>query len=258
MDPSNQAAADNTDDIQTVTLTRILKALKEGAIDEEHGLLGWSSNYTSLLTVTEADLELLAVYKPRRGERPLWDFPTGTLCNREVAAFLVSAALTWDIVPPTVLREGPRGPGSMQLYIYHDPDEHFFNFAESEDLVRRMKQFAAFDVIVNNADRKGGHFIRDAQGHIWGIDQGLTFNVAHKLRTVLWDFAGAPVPVAILDNIEQKLLPALCPGERLHNALSTLLDPREIDATQKRAERLLRKKNYPQPGSGPNYPWPAI
>ncbi|MBN1284231.1 MAG: SCO1664 family protein [Anaerolineae bacterium] len=258
MDSTDQPLSiDGAEEVRHVTVNRVLEALRCGAIAEQHGILGWSSNYTSLVTLVDGDLELLAVYKPQRGERPLWDFPEGTLCRREVAAFLVSATLDWDIVPPTVLRKGPKGLGSVQLFIHHNPEEHFFNFTSTPELAERMKQFAAFDIVTNNADRKGGHFIRDAEGHIWGIDQGLTFNVAPKLRTVLWDFAGEPVPDAILSDLE-KLCASLEPGARLDRALRTALDAREVRAVQKRVKRLLQDKTYPHPGPGPNYPWPPI
>ncbi len=227
----------------------VLHTLAEGEISALHGQIGWSSNYTFLITVTgEDDIEALAVYKPQRGERPLWDFPQGTLCYREVAAYRVSEALGWHIVPPTVLREGPHGVGSVQLFIYHDPEVTYFTL--DDQMAHRLRYFAAFDALANNADRKGGHFILDDEDHLWGIDHGLTFNAAPKLRTVLWDFAGEPVPDAILSDL-QALLDA-------HTDLQDLLTPNEIEMTTRRIQNLLETQTYPQPSPGRNYPWPPV
>jgi hypothetical protein len=242
---------------QSISIAQALEILAGGAVTAQHGWLGWSSNNALLVTVTSPAAELLGVYKPRRVERPLWDFPHGTLCNREVAAFLVSAALGWDIVPPTVLRDGPKGPGSVQLFVHHDPDIHYFTLQDDPAYTFRFQQFAAFDAVTNNADRKGGHFILDSQDHLWGIDHGLTFNTAPKLRTVMWDFAGQPLPAPILANLET-LLEALAPGQSLPHALETLLSQHEIRKTQARIKRLLTDKCFPTPGPGPNYPWPPV
>lgn len=257
MDSTNPAAPEGAEEVKSVSIGHVLEVLSVGAVVAQHGLVGWSSNDTALVSITDGMIELLAVYKPRRGERPLWDFPRGTLCNREVAAFLVSAALGWDIVPPTVLRDGPKGPGSVQLFIHHDPDVHYFTLTDDDGLHDRLKQFAAFDVITNNADRKSGHFVRDAQGHLWGIDHGLTFNVVPKLRTVMWNFADQPVPEAILVELED-LSAALDAGAGLRCALDNLLAPEEIRITQARVRRLLEAKRYPKPGAGPSYPWPPV
>ena len=136
----------------------ILQILQSGSIEIE-GLLPWSSNYAFLVRVCDQDVELPAVYKPSRGERPLWDFPEGTLSFRERAAFLVSEALGWHLVPPTVLRDGKHGTGSVQLFIKHDPEQHYFSF-EGQDLFRDpLQKMVLLDVIINNADRKGGHVI---------------------------------------------------------------------------------------------------
>ena len=177
----------------------MLEVLENGEIDGEYGMLRWSSNYAFLISLTRDDVTLTAVYKPQRGERPLWDFPDGTLCYRETAAFLTSRELGWEIVPPTVLREGPRGLGSVQFYIDHDPQINYFTFDES--FAPQLMRMAAFDYLINNADRKGGHCLLDAQGHIWGIDHGITFNSVHKLRTVIWDYAGQAVPDELLSAI---------------------------------------------------------
>ena len=174
--------------------------IENGAMDDEVGLMRWGSNYTFLVNIERDGLRLLAIYKPRQGERPLWDFPDGTLCNREAAAYLTSKALGWSLVPPTVLRDGTRGSGSVQLFIDHDPEEHYYTF-DKGSLWEQLERMAIFDAIANNADRKGGHCLVDGDAHLWGIDHGLTFNASEKLRTVIWDFAGMPIPPAILDDL---------------------------------------------------------
>lgn len=246
----------NTDKGQPITFERVLDVLEKGCVSEEHGLIRWSSNYTLLLTVTHEDTSVLAVYKPQRGERPLWDFPDGTLCHRERAAFLVSTALDWRIVPPTVLRDGPRGIGSMQFFIEHDPEYNYFSFDAS--LRPQLERVVLFDAITNNADRKGGHCIVDSQNHLWGIDQGLTFNVAHKLRTVIWEFAGQPIPKALLADVEKLCVQVSNSESELRRALSELLSTQEINTFDARINRILKTGKFPKPGPGPNYPWPPV
>src|SRR5260221_7994442 len=151
-------------------------------------MLRWSSNYTLLVTVQDVDTTSMAVYKPQHGERPMWDFPDGTLCYREVAAFVVSDALNWRIVPPTVLRDGPRGIGSLQLYIQNNPDVNYFSLDET--FADQLMRFAAFDYIINNADRKSGHCLLAPHGPLWGTDHGIGFPTPPKLRTLIWDFSG--------------------------------------------------------------------
>src|SRR5215831_5202795 len=186
---------------QPLDIPRILRLLACGSMREEHGMLRWSSNYTFLVSITDEDLKMLGVYKPQRGERPLWDFPDGTLCYREVSAYIVSDALGWQVVPPTVLRDGLRGLGSLQLYIDHDPDTNYFSLDES--YADQLRRFAAFDYVINNADRKGGHVLCDGKNRLWGIDHGIGFHIAPKLRTVIWDFAGQPVPSDLLDDMRR-------------------------------------------------------
>jgi uncharacterized repeat protein (TIGR03843 family) len=242
-----------------LAIPEVLSLLETGAISTVHGLIANSSNYTFLLTLTdESGTEGIAVYKPRRGERPLWDFPDGTLYARERAAFLLSAALGWDVVPPTVVRDGPNGVGSFQWFITHNPQEHYFTFGERPDLSAQIQRLAAFDLITNNADRKGGHCLLDSQGHVWGIDHGLTFNVAHKLRTVIWDFAGQPIPPSFLEDLEA-LHAAMCDESHAYTGeMRTLLEHDEMTAFLHRVERLLKTRMYPRPGPGPNYPWPPV
>lgn len=239
-----------------VNFERVLKTLETGNITEEHGLIRWSSNYTMLLTVASDDLSLLAVYKPQRGERPLWDFPDGTLCYRERASFLVSEALGWRIVPPTVLRSGPRGVGSMQFFVDHDPEYNYFSFDAS--LRPQLERMVLFDVVTNNADRKGGHCLVDAQKHLWGIDQGLTFNTAPKLRTVVWEFAGQPIPDALMTDLEALCAKVSESDAELRAALCGLLAEQEISVFENRIKRLLKSARFPKPGAGPNYPWPPV
>ncbi len=231
--------------------------LSRGEIQEDHGVLPWGSNYAYLLSVSDDERTLLAVYKPQRGERPLWDFAQGTLCYREVAAFLVSEALGWQIVPPTVLRGGPYGLGSMQFFINHDPEVNYFTPFPPECLPQ-LQRFAAFDYVINNADRKGGHCLLDAQGHLWGIDHGISFHVQHKLRTVIWDFAGQPVPEGVLRDLRQLCDTLSDIQSPVMQALGELISPREIVALRRRAERMVTTCEFVLPGPGPNSPWPPV
>ncbi len=140
------------------------------------------------------------MYKPTRGERPLWDFPPASLAGREVAAYLVSEALGWRLVPPTIYRKkGPLGPGSLQAFVEHDPEYHYFTFNESDR--QRLRPVALFDLLINNADRKGSHVLLDEQDHMWLIDHGVCFHVEDKIRTVIWDFAGEPFPDALCSDL---------------------------------------------------------
>src|SRR5918999_4925664 len=158
-------------------------------------LLPRASNFTFLAEVVDGDRTALAVYKPRAGETPLWDFPEGTLCNREVAAYLVARELGWPDVPATVLRDGPHGEGSVQLYLEADPAEHYFSLRDRfEDVFRAV---AAFDLLVGNGDRKAGHCLLAPDGRVWSVDHGLCFAADPWLRTVIWDFAGDPIPEAL-------------------------------------------------------------
>jgi uncharacterized repeat protein (TIGR03843 family) len=234
----------------------ILRLLACGSMREEHGMLRWSSNYAFLVSISDPDTTALAVYKPQRGERPLWDFPDGTLCYREVAAFVVSDALGWQIVPPTILRDGSRGVGSVQFYITNNPEVNYFSL--DQHFASRLMQFAAFDYIINNADRKGGHCLLDPDGHLWGIDHGIGFHTAPKLRTVIWDFAGQPVPAEILEDIERVCGQVEDPCSRARIELDKLLSDAEVAALLARMRRLSQRREYPRPGPGPNYPWPPV
>jgi uncharacterized repeat protein (TIGR03843 family) len=232
-----------------------LKLLSSGEI-EVLGLLPYASNYTFLAELESGSKRAHAVYKPQRGERPLWDFPPGTLAAREVAAFVVSDLADWGIVPPTVLREdAPLGPGSLQLFVDHDPERHYFILVEErrED----MAAFAAFDAVINNADRKAGHVLEGRDGRLWAVDHGVTFNVDPKLRTVIWEFAEEPLPDGVRSRLE-RMLPGLRPGGETFEALDQLLSPEEARATAERIEALLSDGRFPAPTSARPLPWPLI
>ncbi len=255
-DDTSSAAEDPVLDSVSITVERVLEAIEKGEVEIEHGSIRWSSNYTFLLSVRYGDLLIPCIYKPRIGERPLWDFPDGTLCLRERASFLTSEFLGWQLVPPTVLREGPRGLGSLQFYVEHDPEYNYFSFDEA--LKPQLVYLSLFDCIINNADRKGGHCLVDASNRLWAIDHGLTFNAAHKLRTVIWDFAGQPIPAALLDDLQRLCNELDQPQSDYTCAMQELLAPQEMIAYRRRVERLLNSARFPKPGPGPNYPWPPV
>ena len=240
---------------RTVGMERILELLHKGRLKLE-GLLPNSSNYAFLATVRQPDVQGLAVYKPKRGERPLWDFPEGTLYQREYATFLVAMALNWVFVPPTVLRRGPHGIGALQLYIDTVPQNNFFTLREKYAHI--FQRLCAFDYVINNADRKGGHCLLGQDGRIWAIDHGICFNAEFKLRTVIWDWAGEPLPddiVADLRSLQENLAQ---PGT-LKTALSRLLLGDEMDALCRRLDTLLQSGVFPLPDPDlPNIPWPLV
>lgn len=219
------------------------------------GLMPNASNYTFLARCTDADTSVLAIYKPRRGEIPLWDFPDGTLHRREVAAYEVARALGWPAVPPTVLRRGPEGVGSAQLFVRFDPDHHYFTLGSTHaDAFRRV---ALFDVVVNNADRKGGHCLLGEDGHVHVIDHGVCFSTEPKLRTVIWDFVGEPIDDALREDLVR--LRGDLAGGALRTTLADLLEPDEIDETRRRLDALLDLGSFPAPAPGERpYPWPPI
>ncbi len=235
--------------------SELLRLLKQGAL-EVQGRFLWGSNFTFLAEVIADDQRLAAVYKPVRGETPLWDFPPGTLAPREVAAFWVSEALGWELVPPTVLRQdGPAGLGSLQLFVDADPERHYFTFSAQEK--QRLRPVALFDLLLNNADRKGGHILLSPEGRIWLIDHGLCFHVQYKLRTVVWDFVGQPFPPELLLDL-QRVLRQLERRGALFQRLEPLLSPAEIQALIDRGRYLLQNPTFPEPGPGRPYPWPLV
>ena len=212
------------------------------------------SNYTFLVNVKHNGQELQAVYKPSRGEQPLWDFPDQTLAHREVAAYLVSEALGWDFVPFTTLREdGPYGPGSIQQYIEYDPNYHYFYFSNEDKA--RLEPVMLFDLLCNNADRKGSHVIIETETNkLWLIDHGLCFHEEEKLRTVIWDYAGQPIPDSLLTALSH--LPA---DQSLLTDLQPYLSPREISALTSRAEILVSSGVFPYPPEHRRaFPYPPI
>ncbi len=227
-----------------------LSLLAEGEVEVE-GRMPWSSNATFLVTVTAGEACTRAIYKPIRGERPLWDFPSG-LHRREVAAWELSEALAWALVPPTVRRTGPFGEGSLQQFVAADFEQHYFTLHESRpDLHDRLRTVCAFDLVVNNTDRKSGHVLLGLDGHIWGIDHGLCFAAEPKLRTVIWDFAGEPVPddvVAAVATVADEVPPAV----------AELLDGDEVTALRRRAGALVTRPTFPHDRTGHRYPWPLV
>jgi hypothetical protein len=235
---------------------RVLDLLEHGALDVV-GMMPWSSNYTLLARVSDGDLDCLAIYKPRRGERPLWDFARGTLCRRERAAYLVSATLDWDLVPPTVMRDGPYGPGSVQLFIDADFDIHLLMMEKEGCYQQQILRLVAFDIITNNADRKSGHCLKGSDGRMWAIDHGITFHSEYKLRTVLWDYIGDAIPAGDLEDL-RALQRQLRDGGPACQELAGLLSAEELRAFQRRVDRLVATGVYPKPGPGPNVPWPPV
>ena len=220
------------------------------------GRLPWSSNLTFLVSLEGTDGDagpLQAVYKPHQGEQSLWDFPDG-LYRREVAAHLLSEALGWGIVPPTVLREdAPFGTGSVQLFVDTDYGQHYFTLLEEGGHEDALRTICAFDVVANNADRKGGHVLLGEGGRLWGIDHGLCFHTQHKLRTVIWDFADEEVPGAVLADLARLV------ATGLPDALAELLSEAEAEALLDRADRLVAVGVFPEPlGDRPPYPWPLV
>ena len=218
---------------------------------EIDGRMPNSSNATFLVTVGDPELGTKGIYKPLRGERPLWDFEPG-LYKREVAAFRLSEALGFHLVPPTVVTEGPLGEGSLQLFVNYDPAEHYFMIYDSHPEVHdQLRAMAVFDVVANNTDRKGGHVLLDETGTIWGIDHGVCFSEEFKLRTVIWDFAGQPIDDALLAPLERLM-------QSVPLNIAALLNDSEIEAMLERTEWLLENKVFPAPESRYQYPWPLL
>ena len=217
------------------------------------GLVEDASNYTFLAELISGDSRQLVIYKPQRGEAPLWDFPRGTLCNREVAAYTLCGLIGWDFVPPTILRDGPHGLGAVQQYIDHDPSIVAFDVADSHRI--ELKRIALFDVIANNADRKAGHVLLDVDSKLWGVDHGICFHVAPKLRTVLWDFIGEPFEPDDLASVEKL---SSCFEDEVAPALSHLIHPSEVDALRERITAVIEMGVYPAPRGGRAYPWPPV
>lgn len=208
-------------------------------------LVPQGSNYTFAVKMAAADFQFWAIYKPASGERPLWDFPYGTLHFRERCSFLVSRHLGWHLVPPTVIREGPHGEGSLQLCAPYDGKSNYFTLrAETRP---ELLLLAAFDIMVNNADRKGGHCFRAEDGRVWGIDHGLTFHAEPKLRTVIWDFAGFSLPEERVSDVMRLEESLGNPDDPLRREMDALLAPEEMEVFRERVARFREKPCLPTP-----------
>jgi uncharacterized repeat protein (TIGR03843 family) len=217
---------------------------------EIEGRMPWSSNATFLTNLTLQDVTHQAIYKPVRGERPLWDFEPG-LHRRECAAYHLSDALGFQVVPPTVIRDGTFGDGSLQWFVNADHSQHYFTIFENrEDLHDQLRKIAVFDFVANNTDRKSGHCLI-ADDHIWGIDHGLCFAADFKLRTVIWEFAGEPIEAALLDALSG----LLCDPPA---SVTDLLTSAEADAMLARTEHLIATGEFPGDETGQRYPWPLV
>lgn len=228
----------------------VVETLNSGEI-EIVGRMPNSSNATFFVVVGGEESGVHGIYKPLAGERPLWDFPEG-LYKREIAAYELSEALGYHIVPPTVYRDGPAGEGSLQLFVEYDHTEHYFHLLEQRpDTHSQLRTMTVFDVVANNTDRKGGHVLLDADGHVWGIDHGVCFSADFKLRTVMWDFAGEDIADELLAPLEVLM-------EDLPAVFHQLLSDEEIEAMFERTEWLLQNRVFPSPGSRYDYPWPIL
>ncbi|MBZ3902598.1 SCO1664 family protein [Streptomyces griseiscabiei] len=273
--PSSTGAPAQPSDGSLVTL------LAEGELTVR-GRVREASNAVLYCTVSYDGRETACVYKPVAGERPLWDFPDGTLAQREVAAYAVSEATGWGLVPPTVLRDGPYGEGMCQLWIEGEAGSELLALVDGEEagegwkavgfaevgegrtalLVHaddpRLRRLAVLDAVVNNADRKGGHLLPAAEGRLYGIDHGVTFNAENKLRTLLWGWAGEPLTDEALEVLAG-LRDALGEGGALAAKLVALITPAELDATRERVAALLKSGRHPEPsGDWPAIPWPPV
>lgn len=228
-----------------------IRILREADV-EVLGRMPYSSNGTFLVDLHIGDeTPAQAIYKPERGEQPLWDFPPH-LYKREVAAFLLARQLGWKQVPPTIVRDGPAGIGSLQLFVPADFTEHYFTLFEKREYHDDFKQICALDMVANNTDRKSGHVLLGEDGKIWAIDNGLSFHTEFKLRTVIWEFAGEPLPDFISHPLEKLL------DEGLADDLAAMLDAFERDAVLTRARVLLRDAHLPHDPTGRRYPWPMV
>ncbi|MSQ42338.1 MAG: hypothetical protein EXR65_04805 [Dehalococcoidia bacterium] len=234
-----------------------LEALREAAFGELKMVYD-ASNYVFLASLTHPRYGAgLGIYKPARGERPLHDFPFGTLHRREVAAYEFSRLLGWEIIPPTVEREGPRGEGSLQLFVAHDHAQHYFKLREQQRYAEQLIRFAAFDLLANNADRKGGHLVLDAEERLWGIDNGLCFHQYQKLRTVIWDFAGAPLAERWAADIA-RVRDCLAAQEESTAEFRALLSETEVQALVRRCAALAAHPQLPEMFAYRCVPWPLI
>ena len=234
----------------------LLKLLTSGEVVDQQ-LHPQASNYTFVVRLRGDDgQELQAIYKPCKGEAPLWDFPEGTLYRRERATYVLAQALGWDFVPTTVVRDGPYGVGAMQRYVEHQPQEHYFTLRDGH--VADFQRMCLFDLLANNADRKAGHCLLGVDGHIWGVDHGLTFHAEAKLRTVIWDFAGEAIPADLAEDV-RGFLGRLESDDPLAKELHELLHPRELEALKTRLELFAEHPVFPEPSdTRRSWPWPML
>ncbi len=255
-DPGSNKTIDLPEAAATPEPARVLEVLQNGDITIQ-GEFVWGSNYTFLAEVCGDGLTLRGVYKPTRGEQPLWDFPAESLARRETAAYVVSTALGWGFVPPTVYRtSGPIGAGSLQLFIEHDPEKHYFNMKKSDR--QQLRPVVLFDLIINNADRKGSHLLFDQHDHLWLIDHGICFHEDDKYRTVIWDFASQAIPQDLREDMHS-FLQLLAPKKTLYGELQALLSTPEINALAARTEHLITLNRFPQPDPQErSFPWPPL
>jgi uncharacterized repeat protein (TIGR03843 family) len=250
-----------SDDEQTGVQLRIdaiedpIQHLLRGDVEIE-GRMPYSSNATFLVHVEHEGRSHPAIYKPLRGERPLWDFEPG-LHRREVATYLLSEAMGIRVVPPTVLRDGPLGEGSLQWFATADHSEHYFTIYESRpELHDRLRDIAALDILANNTDRKSGHCLLiqgddELPATVWGIDHGLCFAPEFKLRTVIWEFGDEPLPDHIIDGANRLV-------DRVPLDVAALLDDAEVEAIQGRAAWMVKERRFPTDPTGRRYPWPLV
>lgn len=248
----------SSDPIIQLLESDLIATLKAGQVQEK-GLLPYSSNTSFLVVINDGQRSVPAVYKPQKGENPLWDFEWGTLCQRETAAYEISTALGWQLVPPTVLREGTRGLGSIQFYIDHDPNIHYFTVQADARFAATLRQLSLFDFIINNADRKSGHCLIGADQRLWAIDHGICFHTEYKLRTVIWEFSCEPIAEDLLEDLVNLRKQIKNRNSALTDTLRQLLAENERTAMLARLDYLLRQQAYPAPQPNRrNYPWPPV
>jgi uncharacterized repeat protein (TIGR03843 family) len=229
----------------------VLELLADGDV-EVLGRMPYSSNATLLAAIRSDGAERLGVYKPGRGERPLWDFPPD-IFKRERAAFLLAEALGWQLVPPTVLRtDAPLGPGSLQLFIEADFEQHYFTLVEDERHHDALRRVCVFDLLANNTDRKSGHCLIDASDGIWAVDNALCFSAEPKLRTVIWEFGGEAIADDLLADVARFV------ADGVPDDLAGLLDEGERRALVRRCRAVLAEPCFPVDRSGHRYPWPLV
>ena len=227
-----------------------LEVLNLGKI-EIVGRMPWASNGTFLTNLEYDDLSIQGIYKPGKGERPLYDFPQG-IYKREIAAFELANYLGWDLIPPTVLRDGPLGVGSLQLYVPCDYETHYFTIHEDPKFKNDLVRLATFDLLVNNTDRKAGHVLVGKDGLIWAIDNSLCFHEEFKIRTVIWDFSGEDIPKKLISDLTGII------NKGVPEKISELLNQNEIEALLQRTRALITNGSLPYDPSGRQVPWPLL